>query len=70
VPTGNNGNGNNGNGNYGGYGGYGNNNGQLNRNQFGYSGAYQGPINGSVRYGFPTGTNGMVNPGFAPQYYP
>ena len=65
VPTGN-----NGNGNYGGYGGYGNNNGQLNRNQFGYSGAYQGPINGSIRYGFPTGNNGMVNPGFAPGAVP
>ncbi len=65
VPTGN---GNYG-GNYGGYGnvGYGNNGGDLNRGQFGYSGAYQGPINGAIRYDtYPNGANGGVNPGFAP----
>ena len=62
VPTGNNNYG----GNYGNYG-YGNNGNDLNRGQFGYSGAYQGPINGAIRYGgYPAGVNGGMNPGFAP----
>jgi len=65
VPTGNNG---NGNGNYGGNWnqGYGNN-GNWNNGQFGYSGSYQGPINGRIRYGVaPNGANGYVNPGVVP----
>jgi pilus assembly protein CpaB len=59
VPTG-------GSGNFGGYGGNGNNNGNQNNGQFGYSGSYQGPVNGSIRYGYQNGANGLVNPGFVP----
>jgi pilus assembly protein CpaB len=55
-----------GNGNSGNYGGYGNNGGNQNNDQFGYSGSYQGPANGSIRYGYQNGANGFVNPGFAP----
>jgi pilus assembly protein CpaB len=41
-----------------------NNNGYQNNGQFGYSGSYQGPSNGSIRYVYPNGANGVVNPGF------
>ena len=61
VPTGSNGNGNT---------GYGNN-GNLNNGQVGYSGAYQGQINGRIRYGGdPNGANGAVSPGAASGFVP
>ena len=61
VPTGSNGNGNPGNGN----------NGNQNNGQLGYSGAYQGQINGRIRYGgAPNGANDTVSPGAASGFVP
>ena len=61
VPTVSNGNGNPGNGN----------NGNQNNGQLGYSGAYQGQINGGIRYGGdPNGANDTVSPGAASGFVP